>query len=113
MAFDWLGQDIGGYKNAVNDPGGLGVSQGTGATGITWQQLLSAAGQPGQQQMYGSGLPFGSPQQQYAPPKTSAQLYQLPQKSVLAQGQQQDSGDDWGSIIKMIANIFAPGAGAA
>jgi hypothetical protein len=41
--FDFLGKDILGNTQAVNDPGGLGISAGVGRTGITWGNLLQAA----------------------------------------------------------------------
>ena len=42
MAFlDFLGKDVGGYANAVNDPGGLGVHPGVGTTGITYGDIAN------------------------------------------------------------------------
>lgn len=108
MAFlDFLGNDIGGYTGGINDPGGLGqVTKGTGATGITYGDLLGTAlkygSKPGSsgpmfgdavQSRYGQGGLFQQANNPNGYIDPSGNLLQMPKK-------QSSSSGIWSALLK-------------
>lgn len=94
MAFlDFLSKDILGNSNAVNDPGGLGVSAGIPKSGVSWGNLLGAAMQRGSKP--GSSAPmFGN---------QISNVYSIP--SMNMPQKKQGSGDSVLSILGAMLGI--------